>query len=270
MITGWYDRGAARPRSAATRRLPDAKHSCLRPRVALVLSCCAATAWPQVAKRANEGYETAAGTQPRRRNLENPDREHKPKTSRTARRHRHRERETPSPISVQGSASCCPILSMPSGRKARLRRGHFSRLPRRKRSSKIRKHGWKNVKTVLGSRKGCETTARGRLISALILDVYHHFNYPVERVGEHPQVLQARRPPGGGRFLSQPAAPAHDARAAPRTHPARPRRLCGRDRIRRLPPQTPVRPPAPSIRADLQEEVTAGESPDDPQAARKP
>ncbi len=139
-----------------------------------------ATAWPQVAERANQGYATADERSRVARNLDNPDRvaDQKP-------------RELLAAIGLAkgsvvadigtGIGFMLPFLEDAVGPRGRVYAEDIFPDFLAKAQHKIDKHGWKNAQTVLGVEKDVKLPPAA-LDLALILDAYHHFNYPADEL----------------------------------------------------------------------------------------
>jgi ubiquinone/menaquinone biosynthesis C-methylase UbiE len=145
-----------------------------------LLAVFVATAWPQVAGRANEGYGTPEERSRVARNLDNPDRVASQKP-----------RELIAAIGVSkgdaiadigtGVGFMLPYLAEAVGPQGRVYAEDIFPDFLDKARHKVDKRGWKNVETVLGVEKDVKLPS-GRIDLAFILDAYHHFNYPAEEL----------------------------------------------------------------------------------------
>jgi ubiquinone/menaquinone biosynthesis C-methylase UbiE len=146
--------------------------------VVLLLDLLAGTAWPQVAKKANQGYATPEDRAGVARNLDNPDRVEDQKP---------RELLTALGISKgavvadigTGVGFMLPYLVETVGSQGRVYAEDIFPDFLSNAKYKVHSHGWKNVETVLGTEKDVNLPAAA-IDLALVLDVYHHFNYPAE------------------------------------------------------------------------------------------
>jgi ubiquinone/menaquinone biosynthesis C-methylase UbiE len=151
----------------------------------------AATAWPQVAKKANEGYKTPEDRAGVARNLDNPDREKDQKP---------RELITALSIPKGGVAAdigtgvgfMLPYLSEAVGPQGRVYAEDIFPDFLDQAKARIDQHDLKNVETVMGDQKDVRLPA-GAIDLALVLDVYHHFDYPAEVLAS---IRKALKPEG--------------------------------------------------------------------------
>jgi ubiquinone/menaquinone biosynthesis C-methylase UbiE len=151
----------------------------------------AASAWPQVAQRANQGYETAAERSRVAVNLDNPDRVQNQKP-----------RELLASIGISkgdvvadigtGIGFMLPYLVESVGPQGRVYAEDIFQDFLDQAQHKIDKQGWKNVKTVLGVEKNVKLPPAA-IDLGLILDAYHHFNYPADELASIRRCLK----PGG-------------------------------------------------------------------------
>lgn len=144
----------------------------------LLLTLVAGCAAAQVAEEANRGYETREDRSRVARNLENPDREGSQKPRELVAKLGIEKGDTVADIGT-GVGFMLPYLREAVGPAGRVYAEDIFPDFLEKAQKKIDKHGWKNVATVLGAEKDVKLP-RGSIDLALILDVYHHFNYPRE------------------------------------------------------------------------------------------
>jgi ubiquinone/menaquinone biosynthesis C-methylase UbiE len=140
----------------------------------------AATAGAQVAERANQGYATAEERSRVAQNLDNPDRVRNQKP-----------RELVAALGVAKGAAVAdigtgigfmlPYLVEAVGPQGRVYAEDIFQDFLDQAQHKIDKHRWKNVQTVLGVEKNVKLPP-GAIDLALILDAYHHFNYPADEL----------------------------------------------------------------------------------------
>jgi len=146
--------------------------------IVLLLVPLAGTAWPQVAEKANHGYRTPKERSSVARNLDNPDREENQKP-----------RELLAVLGVSkgdavadigtGVGFMLPYLAEAVGLEGQVYAEDIFQDFLTHAQARIDKHGLKNVATVLGIQKDVKLPP-GTIDLALVLDVYHHFNYPAE------------------------------------------------------------------------------------------
>ena len=139
-----------------------------------LLLFCAAAALPQAAATANEGYKTKEGRESVARVLSDP-----------ARNERQRPRDIVAAMGLQpgdvtadigaGTGFMLPYLSQAVGDKGRVIAEDIQSDFLDKAKSKVQ--FLHNVQFVLGTHKDPKLPAE-TLAAALILDVYHHFDYP--------------------------------------------------------------------------------------------
>lgn len=149
--------------------------ACL-PQTILLLACTAGAAWTQVAEQANRGYETREDRSRVAQNLDNPDREENQKPRELLAALGVSKGDTVADIGT-GVGFMLPYLAEAVGPNGRVFAEDIFPDFLEKAQHKIDEHGWKNVTTVLGEEKDTKLP-RGAVDLALILDVYHHFNYP--------------------------------------------------------------------------------------------
>ena len=145
-------------------------------KLTVVLLFCAATALPQVAEKANEGYKTKEGRENVAKGLSDP-----------ARSERQRPRDIIAAMNISkgtvvadigsGTGFMLPYLSQAVGDKGQVLGEDIQTDFIDKAKANVQLHQLKNVKFVLGSDKDPKLPA-DTLSAALVLDVYHHFDYP--------------------------------------------------------------------------------------------
>lgn len=146
--------------------------------VVLLFVLLVGTAWPQVAKKANQGYATPKEREGVARNLDNPDREEDQKP-----------RELIAALGISNGAVVAdigtgvgfmlPYLVEAVGPQGRVYAEDIFPDFLSNAKHRVHTHGWKNVETILGTEKDVNLPA-ATVNLALVLDVYHHFNYPAE------------------------------------------------------------------------------------------
>jgi len=149
------------------------------------------TAWPQAAEKANQGYETPEERSRVARNLDNPDRVDNQKPRELIAALGVAQGDTVADIGT-GVGFMLPYLAEAVGPRGRVFAEDIFPDFLDKAQAKIRKHGWKNVETVLGTEKDVKLSP-GTINLALILDVYHHFNYPADTLAS---IRKALKPAG--------------------------------------------------------------------------
>jgi ubiquinone/menaquinone biosynthesis C-methylase UbiE len=148
-------------------------------------------AWPQVAERANQGYGTPEERSRVARNLDNPDRVTNQKPHELIAALGISKGDAVADIGT-GVGFMLPYLAEAVGPQGRVYAEDIFQDFLDQTQHKIDKHGWKNVKTVLGVEKDVKLPP-GAIDLALILDAYHHFNYPAEELAS----LRKSLKPGG-------------------------------------------------------------------------
>jgi ubiquinone/menaquinone biosynthesis C-methylase UbiE len=148
------------------------------PQTILLLACTAGAAWTQVAEEANRGYETSEDRSRVAQNLDNADREDSQKPRELLAALGVSKGDTVADIGT-GVGFMLPYLAEAVGPTGRVFAEDIFPDFLEKAQGKIDEHGWKNVTTVLGGEKDAKLP-QGAVDLALILDVYHHFNYPAE------------------------------------------------------------------------------------------
>jgi ubiquinone/menaquinone biosynthesis C-methylase UbiE len=146
----------------------------------LFLFC--ATVFPQVAEKANEGYKTKEGRASVAKNLVDP-----------ARDERQRPRDIVDQMGLQPGQSAAdvgtgvgfmlPYLCRAVGDKGTVYAEDIQQEFLDQAKTRVNTLGLKNVKFVLGTDRDPKLPAN-TLSGVLILDVYHHFDYP-EAMLEH-------------------------------------------------------------------------------------
>lgn len=136
----------------------------------------AAAAWAQVAEHANRGYETREERSRVARNLDNPDREERQKPRELLASLGIRKGGVVADIGT-GVGYMLPYLAEAVSPQGRVYAEDIFPDFLDKAQHRIDEHGWKNVQTVLGTEKDVKLPAAA-IDLALVLDVYHHFNYP--------------------------------------------------------------------------------------------
>jgi ubiquinone/menaquinone biosynthesis C-methylase UbiE len=148
------------------------------PQTILLLACTAGAAWTQAAEEANRGYETSEDRSRVAQNLDNADREDSQKPRELLAALGVSKGDTVADIGT-GVGFMLPYLAEAVGPTGRVFAEDIFPDFLEKAQGKIDEHGWKNVTTVLGGEKDAKLP-QGAVDLALILDVYHHFNYPAE------------------------------------------------------------------------------------------
>lgn len=138
----------------------------------------AGVGWSQVATDANSGYETREDRTRVARNLDNPDREDSQKPRELLAALGVKKGDTVADIGT-GVGFMLPYLAEAVGPEGRVYAEDIFPDFLEKAQHKIDEHAWKHVQTVLGDEKDVKLP-HGAIDLALILDVYHHFNYPHE------------------------------------------------------------------------------------------
>jgi ubiquinone/menaquinone biosynthesis C-methylase UbiE len=144
----------------------------------LLLTFTAGAAWTQVAEEANRGYETRQDRSRVAQNLENPDREENQKPRELLAALGVNKGDAVADIGT-GVGFMLPYLAEAVGAQGRVYAEDIFPDFLEKAQHKIDEQGWNNVTTVLGNEKEAKLPP-GAIDLALILDVYHHFNYPSE------------------------------------------------------------------------------------------
>ncbi len=145
----------------------------------------------QVAKGANEGYQTEQQRAGVARNLANPEREK-----------RDKPRELLAEIGIEpgtvvadigtGVGFMIPFFLERGGPQGKLYAEDIQQDFLDKVEAKKKENGWANVETVLGDERDAKLPAAA-VDLAFILDAYHHFNYPEEALAK----IRASIAPGG-------------------------------------------------------------------------
>jgi ubiquinone/menaquinone biosynthesis C-methylase UbiE len=151
----------------------------------------AGTAWPQVAERANQGYETPEQRSRVARNLDDPDREENQKPRELLTALGVSKGDVVADIGT-GIGFMLPYLAEAVGPQGRVYAEDIFPDFLDKAKHKIHEQGWKNVETVLGAEKDVMLPP-GAVDLALVLDVYHHFNYPADVLAS---IRKALKPAG--------------------------------------------------------------------------
>jgi ubiquinone/menaquinone biosynthesis C-methylase UbiE len=146
----------------------------------LMLFCAAASA--QVATQANEGYKTKEGRESVAKVLSDPARSERQKPRDIVAAMALKPGDVTADIGT-GTGFMLPYLSQAVGDKGTVIGEDIQSDFLDKAKSNAQLHQLKNVKYVLGTDKDPKLPAE-TLAAALILDVYHHFDYP-EAMLEH-------------------------------------------------------------------------------------
>ena len=151
-------------------------------RITLLSLLCAAVAFPQVAENANKGYKTKEGREAVARTLADP-----------ARDERLRPREIVAALDLKhgnavadvgtGVGFMLPYFSQAVGDGGQVFAEDISNDFLDKAKARVELQRLKNVKFVLGTDRDPKLPA-DTLEAVLLLDVYHHFDYP-EAMLEH-------------------------------------------------------------------------------------
>jgi ubiquinone/menaquinone biosynthesis C-methylase UbiE len=160
-------------------------------RLVLLLVVGAGTAWPQAAESANQGYRTSEQRSGVARGLDNADREQ-----------RQKPRELLAALGVSngnvvadvgtGVGFMLPYFVEAVGPQGRVYAEDIFPDFLAQAQAKIDENGWKNVETVHGTNKDAKLPPEA-VDLALILDAYHHFDYPAEMLAS---IRKALKPDG--------------------------------------------------------------------------
>ncbi|HYL38916.1 MAG TPA: methyltransferase domain-containing protein [Bryobacteraceae bacterium] len=150
-------------------------------KLALLLVFCAA-AWPQVAEKANEGYKTKEGRASVAKGLAAPDREQRQKPRDIVEAMGLKPGDSVADIGT-GVGFMLPYLSHAVGDTGAVYGEDIQTDFLDQARTKTQLQHLANVKFVLGTDRDPKLPA-ATLAAALILDVYHHFDYP-EAMLEH-------------------------------------------------------------------------------------
>ena len=137
---------------------------------------CAAAALPQVATQANEGYKTKEGRAAVAKAISDPARSERQRPRDIVAAMDLKPGETAADIGT-GTGFMLPYLSMAVGDKGHVIGEDIQTEFLDRAKSYVQLHELKNVQFVLGTDRDPKLPA-GTLSAALILDVYHHFDYP--------------------------------------------------------------------------------------------
>ncbi|HEV2689434.1 MAG TPA: methyltransferase domain-containing protein [Bryobacteraceae bacterium] len=150
-------------------------------KLTFVMLLCAAVAFPQVAENANKGYKTKEGRESVARTLADP-----------ARDEHLRPREIVAAMGLKVGVSVAdvgtgvgfmlPYFSHVVGDTGQVIAEDISDDFLDKAKSRVQLQGLKNVKFVLGTERDPKLPA-DTLEAVLLLDVYHHFDYPEAMLG---------------------------------------------------------------------------------------
>ncbi len=144
----------------------------------LVLAGATAGLPGQVAEKANEGYRTKEDRARVAQGLDNPDRLQRQKPRELLQSLGIKEGDIVADIGT-GTGFILPYLVEVVGSPGFVYAEDIQEDFLAKVKKKAREQDWRNMEMVLGSEKDVMLPA-GKLDWAFILDVYHHFNYPVE------------------------------------------------------------------------------------------
>jgi len=144
-------------------------------KLACLLLFCAA-AFPQVATQANEGYKTKEGRESVAKVLSDPARSERQKPRDIVAAMALKPGDVAADIGT-GTGFMLPYLSQAVGEKGTAIGEDIQSDFIEKAKANVQLHQLKNVKFVLGNDKDPMLPAE-TLAAALILDVYHHFDYP--------------------------------------------------------------------------------------------
>ena len=145
----------------------------------------------QVAEKANEGYRTKEDRARVAQGLDNPDRVQRQKPRELLQSLGIKEGDIVADIGT-GTGFMLPYLVEAVGASGFVYAEDIQEDFLAKVKKKAAEKGWRNMKVVLGSEKDVMLPA-GKLDWAFILDVYHHFNYPVEALTS---IREALKPAG--------------------------------------------------------------------------
>lgn len=143
---------------------------------AWLLLICAAAAMPQVATQANEGYKTKEGRAAVAKVLADPERSERQRPRDIVAAMDLKPGETAADIGT-GVGFMLPYLSQAVGDKGHVVGEDIQQDFLDQAKANVRMHQLKNVEFILGTDKDPKLPAE-TLSAALVLDVYHHFDYP--------------------------------------------------------------------------------------------
>lgn len=138
-------------------------------------------AYPQVAQKANEEYRTAAARRKAAAEMEHPVRESIERTADLVSLFGIRLGDVVADVGT-GVGYLLPYLVAAAGQDGRIIAEDIHPDFLASVQRKIAQHGWKNVTAVLGNEKDPKLRLAS-LDVALILDTYHHLDYPGEMLG---------------------------------------------------------------------------------------
>jgi ubiquinone/menaquinone biosynthesis C-methylase UbiE len=141
-----------------------------------LLLFCAATAQPQVATKANAGYKTKEGRENVARVISDPSRNELQRPHDIVAAMGLKPGDVAADIGT-GTGFMLPYLGQAVGDKGHVIGEDIQSDFLDKAKSNVRLHQLKNIRLVLGTDKDPSLPAE-TLAAALILDVYHHFDYP--------------------------------------------------------------------------------------------
>ena len=141
-----------------------------------LLLFCAAAAQPQVATKANAGYKTKEGRENVARVISDPSRNELQRPHDIVAAMGLKPGDVAADIGT-GTGFMLPYLSQAVGDKGHVIGEDIQSDFLDKAKSNVRLHQLKNIQLVLGTDKDPNLPAE-TLAAALILDVYHHFDYP--------------------------------------------------------------------------------------------
>lgn len=141
-----------------------------------LLLLCATAALPQVATKANEGYRTKEGRENVARVISDPSRNGLQRPHDIVAAMGLKPGDVAADIGT-GTGFMLPYLSQAVGDKGHVIGEDIQSDFLDKAKSNVRVHELKNIQLVLGTDKDPILPAE-TLAAALILDVYHHFDYP--------------------------------------------------------------------------------------------
>lgn len=145
-------------------------------KLAYLLLISAVAALPQVATQANEGYKTKEGRAAVAKVLSDPERSERQRPRDIVAAMDLKPGETAADIGT-GVGFMLPYLSQAVGENGHVIGEDIQQDFLDKAKSNVQMHQLKNVEFVLGTDKDPKLPAE-TLSAALVLDVYHHFDYP--------------------------------------------------------------------------------------------
>lgn len=145
-------------------------------KLACLLVICAVAALPQVATQANQGYKTAEGRAAVAKALSDPERSERQRPRDIVAAMDLKPGESAADIGT-GVGFMLPYLSQAVGDKGHVIGEDIQQDFLDKAKSNVQMHQLKNVEFVLGIDRDPKLPA-DTLSAALVLDVYHHFDYP--------------------------------------------------------------------------------------------